>query len=338
MWDRIDTLLERAPEARLRLHRVELLEARRRRAAGLPVGAALLAEEREALMREMAVVPLLARVRSLVDGPLVLMKGPEVALDYPDPRLRRYCDLDLLVADPRRAQAALLDAGFLEVGEPSVFENIHHLRPLWWPGLPLCIEIHERAHWPDGVPAPPTEELLATAVPSRLGVPGLGALEPTAHAIALAAHDWSHQPLGRLGNLIDVAATLRRTTDEETDALAHAWGCHRLWRTTRRAVATLLEGDRRSAAVALWARHVPALRERTVFEWHLHRLLAPVWGLPAPRATGGALASLAADGRRLPGETAGTKLRRTTLALREAGVPRSVHDLALEERGGGPTR
>ena len=67
------------------------------------------------------------------------------------------------------------------------------------------------------------------------------------------------------------------------------------------------------------------------------RLLAPVWGLPAPHATTGALASLAADGRPLPGEAASTKLRRTALALREAGRPRSVHDLALEERGGGPT-
>jgi hypothetical protein len=322
MWDRIDSLLEHAPEARLHLHRVELLEARRRRAAGLPVGAALEAEEREALLREMAVV---------------LMKGPEVALDYPGARLRRFGDLDLLVADPRRAQAALLAGGFVEVGEPSVFEGIHHLRPLWWPGLPLCVEIHERAHWPDGLPAPPTEELLASAVPSRLGVAGIGTLEPAAHAIALAAHDWSHQPLGRLGNLIDVATALRRTTDAETDALARAWGCRRLWRTSRRAVGRLLEGDRRSAAVALWGRHLPALRERTVFEWHLHRLLAPVWGLPAPHATTGALASLAADGRPLPGEAASTKLRRTAFALREAGRPRSVHDLALEERGGGPT-
>ena len=338
MWDRIDNLLERAPEARLRLHRVELLEARRRRAAGLPLGPTLEAEERAALLRQLAVVPLLTRVRGLVDGPVVLMKGPEVALDYPGACLRRYCDLDLLVADPRRAQAALMAAGFLEVGEPSLYEGIHHLRPLWWPGLPLCIEIHERVHWPDGLPAPPTEELLATAVPSRLGVPGIDTLEPAAHAIALAAHDWAHQPLGRLGNLIDVATALRHTTDAETDALARAWGCRRLWRTSRRAVGRLLEGDRSSAAVALWGRHLPALRERTVFEWHLHRALAPVWGLPVPHATTGALASLAADGRPLPGEAASTKLRRTAMALRAAGRPRSVHDLALEERAGVPTR
>ena len=40
MWDRIDILLEKAPhEDALWLHRVELLEARRRRANGLDVGA-----------------------------------------------------------------------------------------------------------------------------------------------------------------------------------------------------------------------------------------------------------------------------------------------------------
>ncbi len=138
MWEQVDTLLERAPEgASLHLHRVELLEARRRRNAGEPVGDALLAEEREAGMRELAMLPLLARVRELVDGPLVLMKGAEIACDYPGPRLRRYCDLDLLAGDPEAAQAALLAAGFMEVFPPEWFVDIHHLRPLWWPGLPL---------------------------------------------------------------------------------------------------------------------------------------------------------------------------------------------------------
>ena len=37
----------------------------------------------------------------------------------------------------------------------------------------------------------------------------------------LAAHAWSHQPLGRLGNLIDVAVTLHRADEAEVDALEH---------------------------------------------------------------------------------------------------------------------
>ena len=338
MWEQIDTLLERAPQPALRLHRVELLDARRRRAAGLPVPPALQAEEAEAVLRELAVRPLLARVRETVDGPLVLMKGPEVALDYPAPGLRRFGDLDLLAADPERAQAALLAAGFREILPADWFHDIHHLRPLWWPGLPLYVELHERPQWPAHVPAPATAELLEAAVPSRLGVAGVDALPPAAHAIALAAHDWAHQPLGRLGNLIDVAATLRRTTGAEADALARRWGCGRMWRTARRAAEALLEGDGRSSAAMLWARHLAPLRERTVFEWHAHRLLSPLWGRPAGTAAAGALAALAHDGRPLAGEASGVKARRTALALRQAGVPRSVHDLALDERAGGEAR
>src|SRR3712207_8985733 len=44
--------------AALRHHRVELLEARRRRVAGLEVGEALLTEETHALADELAAVPL----------------------------------------------------------------------------------------------------------------------------------------------------------------------------------------------------------------------------------------------------------------------------------------
>src|SRR5690349_19583184 len=100
MWARIDRLLAQAPhDDALRLHRVALLEARRRRAAGLDVGWLVL-DEGMAVIRERAVVPLLERVRAACDGPLVLHKGPEVAIDYPGTRLRPFCDLDLLTDDP----------------------------------------------------------------------------------------------------------------------------------------------------------------------------------------------------------------------------------------------
>src|SRR4051812_17931779 len=103
MWDRIDQLLERAPhEQALRLHRVELLEARRRRASGLELGA-LAGDEATALVCDLATAPLLARVREAWDGPLVLHKGPEVSLDYAGARLRPFCDLDLLTVDAAAA-------------------------------------------------------------------------------------------------------------------------------------------------------------------------------------------------------------------------------------------
>jgi hypothetical protein len=337
MWDRIDSLLEAssAPESVLRMHRVELLEAQRRRVAGLELGPGLAADVTRAAANELAVPGVLARARAAWDGPLVLMKGPEVALDYRAPGERSFGDLDLLTDDAEAAQAALIAAGFREVFDPEVYRDIHHLRPLWWPGLPLVVELHSRANWPARFPGPSTAELLEAAVPGRLGVAGVTTLPAAHHTLALAAHAWAHQPLGRLGNLIDVAVTLRRSDPADVAALARRWGCSRLWRTTHAAVRAVLEGDGRSAGVALWARHLADVRERTVLEWHVKDLLAPVWALPPARVPGAVLEEIHATAVPEGRESWRAKLTRTRLALRNAGTARSQHDLALEARGTG---
>jgi putative nucleotidyltransferase-like protein len=324
MFEHVDRLLAAtgSPTAVLRAHRVELLEARRRRAAGLALEADLIADETRVAVNEMAVPGLLARVRAAYDGPLVLIKGPEVARAYGATGLRSFGDLDVLTDDAEAAQAALIAAGFQEVFDPEIYEDIHHLRPLWWPGLPLVIELHTRANWPAAIPGPSTEELLAAAVPSTLGVPGIATLPPEHHTLVLAAHAWEHQPLGRLGNLVDVAVMLRRADEAEVARLARRWGCARMWRTTRRAVRAVVEGKGRSGAVALWARHLRGARERTVFEWHAKDLLAPAWGYPVRRVPGQVLA----EARR-------TQLSRSWLALRNAGRPRSEYIELTEVAG-----
>jgi hypothetical protein len=333
MWDRVDLLLERAPhEEALRLHRVELLEARRRRAHALDLGS-LSSDEATALVCDLAAIPLLARARAAWDGPLVVHKGAEVSLDYPGPRLRRFCDLDLLTDDAEGAQAALLAAGFHEARQAESYGVVHHLCPLEWPGLPLTVELHSRPNWVDGVPAPTTEELIAGAVPSRLGVDGVATLAPAQHALVLAAHAWSHAQLGRLGNLIDVAVTLQRADESDVTALARRWGCSRMWRTTRAAIGAVLEGTGRSAAVAPWARHLHDVRERTVIEWHVSKALAPVWGLPRRRIPAAVVAEALATAAPDKVEPWQTKARRARLALRNAGTARSDHLLALEARG-----
>jgi len=339
MWERIDSLLEASasPLPVLRMHRVELLEARRRRAAGLPLDDDLIADQTRVAVDEMAATPLLARVRSAWDGPLMLVKGPEVALDYGAPGLRSFGDLDLLTDDAEAAQAALIAAGFQEVFEPEVYAGIHHLRPLWWPGLPLVVELHTRANWPAGIPGPSAAELLDAAVPGRLGVAGVTTLPPAHHTLVLAAHAWAHQPLGRLGNLIDVAVTLRRSDPAEVDALARRWGCSRMWRTTHAAVRAVLQGEGRSAGVALWARHLAQVRERTVLEWHVKDLLAPMWGLPPRRALGAVRAEVLATAGPEGAESWRAKLSRARTAFGNARVARSEHDLVLEARGAGST-
>lgn len=334
LWERIDELLERAPHVRaLRFHRLELLEARRRRSAGLPTLAELAAEAAQAVIADLAVPALLARARAACDGRLVLVKGPELALDYPGPGLRRFGDLDLLADDPAAAQAAMLAAGFQEVGDPALYEDIHHLRPLGWPGLPLIVELHWRPKWPELLPAPPVAELLEAAVPSRLGVAGIETLPAAHHAVLVAAHSWAHEPLARIGHLVDLAVTLDRADRADVRAIARAWGARRAWDCTEAAVDAVVHGHGRSAAAAVWARHLRPVRERTVLESHLQEWLAPVWGLPAqrmPQALGRALRD---ELRRESAESWRTKLARSRIAVGNAGLARADHDLALEARG-----
>ena len=117
----------------------------------------------------------------------------------------------------------------------------------------------------------------------------------------------------------------------EIDRLARRWGCRRMWRTTRNAIRAVT-GEGRSAATALWARHLYDVRERTVFEWHAKGAAAPLWGLPAARVP----AAVVNQARNTAGPDAGeawrSKVRRARLALRNAETARSEHQLALEAK------
>jgi hypothetical protein len=332
-WETLAGFAERAPGLdALRLHRLELVEARRRRQTGLPLGDALEHARRLAAADELVAPLILARARAAYDGRLVLIKGPEVAADYPAPGTRRYGDLDLLVDDAPRAQAALLAAGFVETGDPDIYAGIHHLRPLWLPGLSLTVELHHAVKWPAGLTAPPTEELFALAVPARAGVAGIEALPPAAHALVLAAHAWAHEPLGRLGHLLDYAATAARADEQELRVLAARWRCRRLHATTARAAAAVLAG-RSSGAMRVWGRHLRGVRERTVLERHLQEWLSPWWLRgPAPAAAA-TVRAVVADLRRDRGERWERKLRRARMAVGNAGVAKSEHDRRLD---GGP--
>jgi hypothetical protein len=324
MWAAAEDLALRAPDLEaLRLHRLELLAGRALARRGRPVPADLRAEALRAAAAALAVPVLLARVRAACDGPLVLMKGPEVGAHYPDPALRPCKDLDLLVEDAVAAQRALRAAGFVPTGDPRLYEGIHHLRPLALPGLPLTIEIHARAKWPDRMLAPPTEALLEGAVASATGVAGILAPAPAHHAVLLAAHAWAHEPLGSAGRLLDVAAL--GADPAEADALARRWGCRRVWRHTHAAATALMEGGS-TPALRLWARHLAGARERTVLENHLTRLAGEAWGLPRGRTVPATAAALARSAGRARGEPWRQKLGRTRGAIADAFLSRSEHD------------
>jgi Uncharacterised nucleotidyltransferase len=331
IWDGVDRLIDRAPTlADIRSHRIELLAVRRWRAQGRSIPEELADLERVSAMHRLVVPRLLERVRAVYDGPMIVHKGPEVAAHYPDPTSRNYADVDLLVLDAEEAQRALLAAGFEEIGDPALYLDIHHLRPLRWPLLPLHVEIHSRPKWVEALRGPSTEELFAAAVPSTATIDGVLALPPAHHALVLAVHSWAHEPLRRLRDVIDIAAVADAAEPGEVAALARAWGVSQLWRATDEAVSSVLAERRRPLSVRVWARNLMLVRERTVLENHLARWLSDFSVLP----TGRAVSALPGTLRRELGpegdESWSNKFFRTGRAIRNAFRRRSEHDESLD--------
>ncbi len=325
-WTGLEDRLARAEQAGILANKLGPLGARSLRVRGAPVPPELERAERLARSAWLVAIPLLGRIRSLVDGPLLLFKGPEAAMQYPD-RARGFMDLDILCPHPHAVQAKLIDSGFIEVDDPEIFEQEqHHLRPLQWPNLWVTVEIHQRPVWPHELDRlPPMEEIFVAAVPSATGLVGISAPKPAHHALMLAAHGWTHQPLHSLRDVVDVAAISALAEPGEVEQVATDWGIERLWRTTSTAAASLLGREQPSWAVRLWARHLPAVRERTVLGNHMQRWLHGFWGLPLR----GALARLRLNARTAllpyPGEGWREKRVRAWNALTKPGAPMSVH-------------
>jgi len=326
LWAAVDGLVDRAPTvADLRSHRLELFAARRWRLAGRAVPPDMAQLERAAAVVAMTVPVLLRHVRAAYAGPAILHKGPEVAAHYPDPTLRMFGDIDLLVPNAEEAQRALLAAGFELTGDPEIYRDIHHLQPLQWEELPVVVEIHSRPKWVDSLSPPTVVELLDAAVPSTVDDDFL-ALPPAQHALLLAAHSWAHDPLRRLRDLIDIAAVAASADRAEVVRLAREWGAVRLWRSTDEALASVLTGAPAPLSVRTWARNVANVRERTVLEHHMQRWLSNFWILPRRRAALTLPTILLQEVRPAPHETWGEKLRRTARALRNASRRRSEHE------------
>jgi Uncharacterised nucleotidyltransferase len=326
LWSCLDALLDRAPRnSDLRFHGVEQLALRRRRPRGAALGPAALAAERTAAATSLLAPLVLQRVLDAVDGAVVLMKGPEVAQWWQNPLMRPYRDVDVLVKDSDAAWHAMREAGFRPTGNPELYVGIHHLRPLVWPGLPLVVEVHHEPKWIEHAP-PPTSELLETAVPSATGIPGLLALEPARHAVALAVHAWAHIPLARLDRLVDVAAVSQGSDRAELVRIARAWDVERIWRTTQSTIDSLFGQGRRPTAGRVWARHLWQVRERTILERQLERWLGPFSALPPSRAVKATWVNLADQFARADDETRRQLVRRVSRSVANASKRVSDHE------------
>jgi hypothetical protein len=329
LWERVGELADRAPRVSdLRHHKLQLVAASRKRARGEAVSPELQAEERIAAAVGLGANVLMQRARKATDADFVVMKGPEAAALWPQPRLRPWKDLDLLVEDAQGVQAALLAAGFVEVGDPAIYEDIHHLRPLGLPGLPVCIEVHLRPKWPTA-DAPSYADLAAAAVPSTFGLPGVFAPSRAHHAVLLAVHAWEHDPLSRIAALADIAAFAGESGRAAED-VARAWGVERIWNVTTRTIDDVLMKASASRG-PVWKRHLGEARERTVLEGHVARVVGSTVMVPMTRAPGAALRSVGETLRLEDGETWAIKVKRTVRALGNASAPKSEHDATLVE-------
>ena len=159
-WEVVDRLISDLEPGLISEHGLGPYAARAHRLAGIPVPEALAREHRAAATANLVAPSLLAKARAAYDGPLLLLKGPELSNRYPD-RARRFSDLDLLAEDAERAQAALIAAGFqLQDCEwpPHSYDERHrqhfHLHPLEWPGLALRMEVHRTVNWPEALQPP----------------------------------------------------------------------------------------------------------------------------------------------------------------------------------------
>ena len=327
---RIESLVDRASSIdALEAHRLHLAAARVWRSRDQVVPPDLRSQERAAAVRGMLANLVLVKARQAYGGSLMLMKGPEIASHYPVPSDRPFRDLDLIADDAPAAQRALTTAGFVEAAAPASYATHQHLCPLMWPGIPLAVEIHRRPNHPAWLDPPCAERLFRLAVPSATGIDGVLAPEPAAHALLLVAHAWTHEPLGRIGDLLDVAAALAAADRERAAALSREWGWDRMWRTTLAATEAVLGQRPRGVALSAWTRHLSGPRERRVVEAHIARFGAPASSLPLAEVPG-ALVRVLKD-TVAPGKEEGwrTQARRSYLAIAHAFKKTSDHERSL---------
>jgi hypothetical protein len=336
LWDAVDRLIDRAPSlADLVAHRLHLLAVRRFRDTGRELPDALAMQELVALHRAAAIRTALADVRAAYDGRVLVLKGLSIGVHYPAEHLRPTVDLDVLVDHPRRAYAALVDAGFKPVGphHEHYYDGLHHLKPLMSPKAagPL-IELHRRPNWVRWVAPPASDELLEMGVES-LGIDGVLVLPPEAGALTTAVHGWGELPLRRIGDLIDVTLLRRQADDRGLAAIARSWGLERMWQTTSDAARFLLEGGPRPVPLRTWARDLELVRDTMVYEQHVRRYCGPFWAQPAGAAVATTVREVLNDVRRTPEETWANKLRRGREALLHPTRPSSEHKALLGPDG-----
>jgi len=208
---------------------------------------------------------MLTEIREIIDGPIVLLKGLELAQLHPVPARRTFIDLDLLVPDPRAAWLRLLRAGFEQQADEPWHPRFSHAPPaLHRPGLPVAVDLHGRPNWPSWRVCP-VDEIFAAAEPGRVGLAGVSRPADRHHGLIVACHAWE-EGLPVLRDLVEIEALRRLGGAAELRHTAAEWDLAQLWARTERLIDSAVTGER-----------PPGLVERALVPW-LHPLRGPTRG------------------------------------------------------------
>lgn len=283
LWTSLDRIIDAAPDsAALRTHGLGPIAAWRMRQRGEPVPKEIERLALGAAYASVTAAPLLQKVIDILQEPVLVLKGPEVARLYPERTLRTYGDLDLLVMDLPRAERALIDAGFTELAPGSKVPGKHHDSPLQFAGLALAIELHRDPGWLPWVTPPSHRELLSSPFESSTRVSGAVALSMEQQALYLANHAWRHGPYTSLIHLVDIELIRQQADPAAINALARSWGLERIWRHHCDAIDWFIyqNGSPPSPIHRLWARHLNTLDERSEFGFYISRI-GKITGAPS---------------------------------------------------------
>jgi hypothetical protein len=334
VWSAVLRLVGRSRSlAALRSHRLHLIAARIWREERRPIPDELALQELAAIVQVRRAAEMLKTVSTIVDQEIIALKGMAVAECYPDPALRPFGDLDLIVADPVRAQRRLTAAGFRAVPgfAEGFFDGHHHLHPLELPDRThIRVEVHSRAPWVNWCQSPSFADLRPRARPS--GFPGIWYPERGDHALILCCHSWHSLPLRRLLDLVDIALVGDAVDSHALVDLARRRGVGKLWNLHRTTSNALLFDDEAPLALRLWARDLKAVRERSLIEHHMRLWFGPFSARAPHRAASEAVHAVGLDLRRTGAETWSEKLSRMRLGLQHPLRSVGEHDEAL-----GPT-
>jgi hypothetical protein len=208
----------------------------------------------------------LDELRGLIDGPLVLLKGLEIAQLYPESWQRDYIDIDLLVGDADLADSALRTAGYQPLFNLETLPDYHQTAPLARPGSPVTIELHRHPSWPRWNTFP-VDELIAQSRPSRTSADGIMRPRDDHHLLIIAWHYW-RDGAHRGRDLIDLHLLRQQVPDEITGATAEAWNVARLWKRTQSLLDAVANRDQASPAEKRLLELEPVShRERRLRQW-----------------------------------------------------------------------